>query len=171
MKVRFDFTAADLAEVAERSATRSRLVRGWRVEGHAIGAGFLALVVYVLTGGPLLARVGLAAVLGIGYFLVIPRLTGPGSSRDRMLKYFREQLGGDGPFTCEVELSAQGLITRQMGVDTVHPWPKVASVEEVPGGIEFVYRPMGALLVRDRAFASAGERQEFLSLARKLLSS
>jgi hypothetical protein len=86
-----------------------------------------------------------------------------------MLGYYREQLGGDGPFICEVELSSVGLIIRQLGSETTHPWPNVASATEVSGGIEFIYRPMGALLVRDRAFQTPESRQQFLTLALQLI--
>jgi hypothetical protein len=86
-----------------------------------------------------------------------------------MLRYYREQLGGDGPFVCEVELSPTGLITRQLGAETTHPWSHVASATEVSGGIEFIYRPTGALLVRDRAFQTPEGREQFLVLARRLI--
>jgi hypothetical protein len=39
-------------------------------------------------------------------------------------------------------------------------------VAEVPGGVELVYRPIGSLLVRDRAFVDPKVRAEFLSMAR-----
>jgi hypothetical protein len=39
-------------------------------------------------------------------------------------------------------------------------------VSEVPGGIEFVYTPIGSLLVRDRAFPDPQVRADFVSLAR-----
>jgi hypothetical protein len=87
-----------------------------------------------------------------------------------MLRYYREQLGGDGPFICEVELSPAGLITRQLGAETIHPWSHVVSATEVSGGIEFIFGPMGALLVRDSAFQTPEGREQFLTLALRLIS-
>jgi hypothetical protein len=86
----------------------------------------------------------------------------------RLVKYFRERLGGDGPFRCEVEIGEKGIVARQLGAESRHSWAQVASIGEIPDGIEFVYRPLGSLVVRDRAFATAQQRAEFLALARKL---
>jgi len=170
LKVQFDFSAADLAEVAERSSNRSRTVRAWRMQGYAVSAGVLAIVAYVLVDGPQAIRIGVAACVALALCFFMPRIGGPSSHRARLLEYFREQLGGDGPFTCEVELSPAALITRQMGTESTHPWAQVMSVAEIAEGIEFVYRPMGGLLVRNRAFADARACLEFLTLARRLVS-
>ena len=35
-----------------------------------------------------------------------------------------EQFGGDGPWTCEVELSAEGVATTQAGTRSLHPWSR-----------------------------------------------
>ena len=88
----------------------------------------------------------------------------------RLVKYFRERLGGDGPFRCEVEITDAGIIARQLGAESRHSWAQVVAITEIPGGIEFVYRPLGALVVRDRAFATAQQRAEFLKLARAYLA-
>jgi hypothetical protein len=84
-------------------------------------------------------------------------------------EFYRERLGGDGPFTCEVELTSAGVVSRQLGQESLHPWSQVASVAEVPGGVEFIYRPIGSLLVRDRAFPDPQVRADFMSLARSLI--
>jgi hypothetical protein len=83
-----------------------------------------------------------------------------------VLEFWRERLGGDGPFVCEVEITEDGVSGRQLGTETRRRWSQVASVSEVSGGIEFVFRPVGSLLVRDRAFTDAKARAEFLALAR-----
>jgi hypothetical protein len=88
------------------------------------------------------------------------------SGNMRTEAFYRERLGGNGPFTCEVELTSAGVVSRQLGQELHHPWSHVASVSEVPGGIEFVYTPIGSLLVRDRAFPEPQVRADFVSLAR-----
>lgn len=107
MKVQFEFTPADLAEVGRRAVNRSPMVHRWRLMN--------SLSVAILV---------------------------------------------------EVELTSAGVVSRQLGQESLHPWPQVASVAEVPGGIEFVYRPIGSLLVRDRAFRDSQARADFLSTAR-----
>lgn len=169
MKVQFEFSAGDLAEVASRASDRSRVVQGWRWQGRMTWAVLVSLLVYAVTPGQPTGRAVFAAIVCLLLVLVIPRLSRTSNRNSQMLKYYREQLGEDGPFVCEVELSTVGLITRQLGTETTHPWSHVASATEVPGGIEFIYRPMGALLVRDRAFLTPDSREQFLALAHRLI--
>jgi hypothetical protein len=168
LKVQFEFTAGDLAEVANRASSRSRLVQNWRFEGRMAWAVLVSLLVYAVTPGEPVGRAVFAALVCLLLVVVIPRLNR--SRNGRLLRYYREQLGGDGPFVCEVELSPGGLTTRQLGAETTHPWSHVASATEVPGGIEVIYRPMGALLVRDRAFQTPGSREQFLALAHQFIA-
>jgi hypothetical protein len=169
LKVQFEFSASDLAEVANRASDRSRVVQGWRLQGRMTWAVLISLVVYAVTPGQPIGRAVFAALICLLLVVVIPRLSRTSSRNNRMLRYYREQLGGDGPFVCEVELAPEGLITRQLGAETTHPWSRVASASEASGGIEFIYRPMGALLVRDRAFQTPESRQQFLALALRLI--
>jgi hypothetical protein len=169
LKVQFQFSAGDLAEVANRASDRSRVVQGWRSQGQMTWAVLVSFLVYAVTPGQPTGRAVFAALICLLLVVVIPRLNRTSSRNGRMLRYYREQLGGDGPFVCEVELSPAGLITRQLGAETTHPWSHVASATEVSGGIEFIYRPTGALLVRDRAFPTPEGREQFLALARRLI--
>src|SRR5215472_646890 len=130
MKVQFDFTPADLAEVARRTVNRSPLVHRWRLMNSIAGA-----------------------VLAVLVFALIFYLGRRRAGSTRLQEFYRERLGGDGPFTCEVELTPSGVVSRQLGQESLHPWTQVASVAEVPGGVELIYRPIGSLLVRDRAFS------------------
>jgi hypothetical protein len=168
MKVTFEFTATDLADVAERTVNRSRVVQSWRLQGRIVWAVLVGAFVYAFTSGEdPLPRATLAVVSSVALAALRSKLIRPTRSKPRMLKYYREQLGGDGPFVCDVELLPSGLLTRQFGSENKHSWSQVASVEEVLGGIEFLYPPMGVLLVRDRAFSTPQVRQEFLRLARQ----
>jgi hypothetical protein len=132
-------------------------------------AVLVSFLVYGVTPGQPTGRAVFATLICLLLVVVIPRLNRTSSRNGRMLRYYREQLGGDGPFVCEVELSPAGLITRQLGAETTHPWSHVASATEVSGGIEFIYRPTGALLVHDRAFPTPEGRGQFLALARRLI--
>ena len=169
MKVQFEFSAGDLAEVATRASNRSRVVRRWRFEGRMAWAVLVGVLVYAVTPGSPPGRAVFAALVCVLLVVGISRLGRTPRGNSRMLRYYREQLGGDGPFVCEVELSPAGLITRQFGAETKHPWSHVESAIEVPGGIEFIYRPTGALLVRDRAFQTPESREQFLALALRLI--
>ena len=168
MKVQFEFSAADLADVGKRSMDRSPLVRRWRLQSRGLWALIGGAAVYAVTPAPMEVRIVAAVVVALAAFIA-PGLRPRGNANPRVLQFYREKLGGDGPFLCEVEITEDGVAGRQLGTETHRPWSAVASVSEVQGGIEFVFRPMGSLLVRDRAFADAKARAGFLSTARKFL--
>jgi len=126
-------------------------------------------LVYALTPAPVDVRIVSAVVVAIAVFIGIALRPQRGNENPRLLRFFRERLGGDGPFLCEVEITEDAVSSRQLGTESRRAWSQVASVSEVPGGIEFVFRPMESLLVRDRAFADATARAEFLATARRFL--
>ena len=166
MKVQFEFSAADLADVGKRSADRSPMIRKWRLQARGTWALVGGILVYAVTPAPMEVRIGAAVVVALATF-VGAGLRSRDTANPRVLQLYREKLGGDGPFLCEVEITEDGVSGRQLGTESRRPWSAVASVSEVQGGIEFVFRPMGSLLVRDRAFADAKARAEFLATARR----
>lgn len=166
MKVQFEFTPADLAEVARRTVNRSPLVHRWRLRNSIVGAILAGLLVLVALPGEMTIRVVAGSVIAVVLFVVVFFLGRRRGGNPRVQEFYRERLGGDGPFTCEVELTSVGVVSRQLGQESLHPWSQVASVAEVPGGVEFIYRPIGSLLVRDRAFPDPKIRADFLSQAR-----
>lgn len=166
MKVQFEFTAADLADVGKRSMDRSPLVRRWRLQTRALWALVGGVLVYEVTPAPVEIRIVAGVVVALAV-LIGPWLRPRDAANQRVLQLYREKLGGDGPFLCEVEITEAGVHGRQLGTESHRPWSAVASVSEVPGGVELVFRPMGSLLVRDRAFADATARAEFLATARR----
>ena len=164
MKVQFQFTAADMAEVGGRAVDRSAVVRKWRIRSRAAWSVLVGIFVFILVPAGNEIRGAAAVLTALAVFAAINRRRPPGNPR--MLEFYRERLGGDGPFTCEVELNDDGVVGRQLGTESRRAWAQVASIAEAPGGIEFVFRPLGSLLVRDRAFADARSRAEFLAFAR-----
>jgi hypothetical protein len=169
MKVQFEFTPADLAEVASRAVNRSPLVHRWRLRNSIVGAVLVGLLVLLALPAEMTIRVVVGSVIAVVLFVVVFFLARRRGGSARVQEFYRERLGGDGPFTCEVELTSAGVVSRQLGQESLHPWAQVASVAEVPGGVEFIYRPIGSLLVRDRAFPDPQVRADFLSQARSLI--
>jgi hypothetical protein len=166
VKVHFQFSTADLAEVTGRTVNRSPLIRRWRRRNSVAGALFLGLLAFALVPGDMTERAIAAFFVALVMAVVFVLLTAQVRGNSRTQAFYRERLGGDGPFECEVELTSDGVVSRQLGQELRHAWAQVTSVSEVPGGIEFLYRPIGSLLVRDRAFPDPNTRAEFLSLAR-----
>ena len=167
MKIQFEFSTADLAEVASRTVNRSPLVHRWRLRNAAVFAVIVGLLAFAFVPGDMTVRIAAGCVIALGaicrsrciWFLGLAETA-------RTEAFYRERLGGEGPFTCEVELTSAGVVSRQLGQELFHPWSHVASVSEVPGGIEFIYTPIGSLLVRDRAFPDPQVKADFVSLAR-----
>lgn len=166
MKVQFEFSTADLAEVTSRTVNRSPLIHRWRLRNTGASAVLAGLLAFAIVPGDLAIRIAAGLVIALGIFVVTMYLLSRPSRNMRTEAFYRERLGGDGPFTCEVELTSAGVVSRQLGQESYHSWSHVASVSEVPGGIEFVYMPIGLLLVRDRAFPDPKVRATFVSLAR-----
>lgn len=170
MKVSFEFSVTDLAEVAERAHSNSRVVSGWRLQSKIYWAALVGILLYAISQGPALKRALFSLTVAAGLAFYLHRRPQPAIDQ-RTAQYLREQLGGEGPFLCEVEIDPTGLTTRQLGHESRHAWPHIQSVSEVNGNIEFIYKPAGRLLVRERAFASPQARTSFLDLARSLMNS
>jgi hypothetical protein len=127
------------------------------------------LLAFALVPGELVLRIAAGCGIAVTVFGIAMSLFRRPTGNARTQALYRERLGGDGPFTCEVELTPAGVVSRQLGQETRHPWSHVASVSEVTGGIEIDYTPIGSLLVRDRAFPDAQARSRFIELVRSRL--
>jgi hypothetical protein len=165
---RFEFTIDDLLDVGERSLSRSKVVRDMRRGGAIASAVLVAAIVFLFLTADLGVRVvvavGAGAIAGATYPPLRRSLV-----RQRLHAYWRERLKGDGPFTCEVELTSEGITTRQFSTTTTIPWSAVASVSEIPQGIEIVGKKQGLIVVRERAFASPEAKRRFAEEIRRSL--
>jgi hypothetical protein len=161
VKVAFDFTLDDLVDASERTLSRSRVARGWRWQAVAFSALIGGGVVWLARGDLVLGLVGGAVCAGLQVaFLKQNR-------KARLLRYFRERLGGDGPYRCEVELTPEALVATQNGVRTVRDWSSIDAINDTQDAIEFHSRGAGTLVVRNRAFGSREEWRKFLDTARQ----
>lgn len=168
LKVKFDFTVADLADVAYREANRSGSLSSRERNARILGLAVWAVILYAVTEATPWSvhdRVIVAAfffALSL-LFMLIPR-TSPAAKR--LLKLYRDKLGSDGPFPCEVELGPEGVVIRQFGGETKRDWSHVQSVDDARDGIEFRFAPIGFLLVRNHGFSTPEARRHFLDAAR-----
>jgi hypothetical protein len=167
MKVQFEFSAADLADVAQRTAERSKVIRDSRWHAAASWSALLSLLLFLVLDGGFVVRALFATLFGLVVFLFYFR-RGRASPNETYLKYYREQLGGDGPFLCVVEIRPDGVLTKQGGAELRHPWSTVKDIVETSDGLEFVWHAGGLLVVRDRAFQTPESRSAFLQTARNL---
>lgn len=128
-------------------------------------AALISLALFFAIEGDIIARALYAALAFVGLVALYP-LVFRGSPRGRYIEYYREQLGSNGPFQCEVEITAEGVTVEQNGAQLKRPWSSVKEVADTSGAIEFVWNSGGSLVVRERAFESAEQRAEFLRLSR-----
>jgi hypothetical protein len=170
MKIQFEFSAADVADAAQRIADRSKTVRDSRWHAAASWSTLLSLVLYSRLDGTFIVRASFSGLFFIAVFYIYSRLWRPSPSRT-YLKYYREQLGGDGPFLCEVEITPDGITTKQSGAETKRAWSAVKEIVETPDSLEFVWHSGGLLVVRDRAFQTPELRSTYLRTARDFLAS
>lgn len=170
VRVRFEFSAADMADVARRSADRSRTIRDSRWQAAASWSAMLGLALFFALSGSFIARATFSIAFCVVLFFLFSRWRWS-SPNATYLKYCREQLGGDGPFLCEVEIAPAGLTMRQIGIETKRPWSVVEEIVDTSDGLEFRCRIGGILVVRDRAFDTTELRSAFLRRAKEFLAS
>ncbi len=164
MKVRFEFTHEDLIDSAERSLSRSRAIRSMRWRSRLTTGLLCGLIVYFMLEGTAETKLLWAAAVALLVVAIHPLLLASARKRN-LLKVFRERFAGQGPFVCEVELTPSGVVTNQVGTQSVRPWAQIAEVNDAPDSVEIVSRE-GLIVVRNRAFRTAEERLQFLETAR-----
>jgi hypothetical protein len=165
VKVKFDFTLDDLVDGAERAVARSPTARSWRWQGMLTSCLISAAIAYVAVAGSPSRRLFAAAVGALICAAIYPFSVGRSRKR-RLRKYFREQFGGEGPYACEVELMPAGLVTVQAGTRSERVWSTITAIQVTDDSVDFLTKGAGSVVVRNRAFSSAEQRDAFVSLAR-----
>lgn len=165
MKVKFDFTIDDLVDSAGRTVSRSTVARGWRMQRLVVPCVLSAVVAYLVVPGSDERKLFAAVIATVICAAILP-FSGRSTRKRRLEQYFREQFGGDGPFTCEVELTPAALVSVQRGTRTERAWPTITQIQVTDDSVDFITQGAGSLIVRNRAFASREERDAFVTLAR-----
>ena len=167
VKIQYEFTVDDMADVMRRAVKRKRLWLTWRWRRRAIESILLGSVLYLVIEGPATNRVAGAALFAVTSYFATWFIRGRslGTSYSRL---FREHVGSDGPFVFELEITSEALIATQLGETHRRNWTSVTKITEAKGGIEFDTRS-GLVFARDSGFKSSAERSEFLNLARRFL--
>jgi hypothetical protein len=165
MKVTFDATIDDFVDTNNRLLKRSKLIRKWRWVNVFVAFLITGAVFYfVFPGKPFMRIAGaiIVAAIAAALFPAIHR----SEVNSKLKKYFREQLGTEGPIKIEVEISDACLAVKQLGTLISHDWPNISSVENTRDAVELIHRRGGITVVRSRAFNSPEEQEQFATLAR-----
>ncbi|MBX7258868.1 MAG: hypothetical protein K1Y02_21070 [Candidatus Hydrogenedentes bacterium] len=166
MVARFEFTIDDLVDTQLRLFNRSRHYYFAAWQGAGLLGALAGIAIYVFGEGELWARVGMA----IFVFVLVAGYCVRESSRGRRIravKCYRELLGTDGPFICEVEIRPDCLITRQLECEMKHSWTAVKEIKDSEDCIEFLIHAGWHTVVRNRAFATEEMRRAYLQMARE----
>ena len=168
MYIQFEFTAEDLVDASKRFLDRRNIgQRVWRSSLYsAIAVG--VIVFFFLRKSPTIGLLLGLVVAGI-VMLIYPQLEQRGLD-GRLRRVAGEMMQGPGPYICEVELRSDGIWLRQMNKQTIYEWQTLEAVEETSDSVDLFTRDGAGVVVRNRAFASEGERRQFIEMARARLT-
>jgi|SRR5215213_3317226 len=173
MRIKFDATIDDYVDAYERASARSDEARSWRRQGAAA----TALLTGLITGIIGFVVIGSSITAGLIGGIVVAIASGAitwnmhrNTIRRRMHNYFREKFGDRDSLPFEMELTENGIWTRQLGTQIIFEWANVEDVVENEDDIEFVMRDGGGVIVRKRAFASTDEQRQFMEVTRSHLN-
>jgi len=170
MRVQFTYTQDDMVDASKRFLARSKVVRSWRWQGLASVAFLGWLLVFLMFFSTPLkgALIGLiaAAVSALIYPVIHKR-----AIEKRLRKLCKEKFGDTNVFTCEVDLTPSGVWTQSINTQTTSEWKMVEEILVTEDSVDIFNRHGGGVVVRNRAFNSEDEKQQFVDLARSYLVS
>ena len=175
--MRFEYTIDEAVEFQLAFVRRTREGGSWRrreTQNFVVGltAPIIGVLTFVFLAGSLSVAAliaGFAITLGFAGLLTIPfRWYCESLVRGRTRRLLIEQLGGEGPYPCSVELRPEGVLVEQGTVDLKFPWRQALGVNDTPEGIEINFRG-GQVLARNRGFPSQAQRAAFLERVREFL--
>jgi hypothetical protein len=148
---------------AQSARRRSVLSAGLVFGGAAFVVGLFRLDRVDAIGWTLPLATGIA--LGAG-FAALYSLLYERSIRSRVRSFLHDHARA-GSLHCEIELTPEGVRVRQPYTEIFFDWRDAVAVVDAADAIELHFE-MGMVLARNRAFATAADRAEFLSRARTL---
>jgi hypothetical protein len=165
MRVKFEFTEDELLDVYRRSLKRSPTIGSSQRKDRvwfSIIAGCLGFLLLAMAKGQTVGLI-VGALSGLIAALLHPVIYRRVTEK-RLRKLVREQHDCKEPRFCEVELTPAGVWSRHAKTQIVHEWGSIESIDLTENGIEIITKG-GGLMIRNRAFKSDAERQQFLQLA------
>jgi hypothetical protein len=168
MRVQFTYNQEDLVDAAMRFSARSKSVRLMRRKRTA----WLALLAWLLVF--VFFRFSFHGAIGGMVAALIVVITDPWlynyELRKNLRKIAKEQYGEENEFSCEVELLPEGLKTSGQNIQCTTEWETIEEIVSTSDSVDIFGRKGGGVIVRNRAFSSAEERQRFIELAREYMN-
>lgn len=166
MRVEFNYNQEDLVDATKRFLARSQTINLWRRRGLLAGALVMwAAAVAFFYNAP---RKGLLIGLVLAAFYLVLYPTFYRSSIERRIrKMVKENHGDSNNLVCQVELAPEGLSVSGDNIRTTIGWKEVTEILVTTNTVDIFTRRGGGVIVRDRAFSSADEKQQFIALAQQ----
>jgi hypothetical protein len=172
MRVQFECTLEDCLDASKRFLARSQSA-SWQWQGLAYSAVFTWLLVFAVVT-LIYGKPGLGAAIGVPVAALSAALYPSSYKRTiekRLRKLYLREFEAANTFLCDVELKAEGILVRQTDRQTIYEWSSVEEIQDREESIDIFTRDGCGVVVRNRAFAEAASRREFLELARASLNS
>jgi hypothetical protein len=169
LRAAFYATLDDFVDLNTRLAKGSAVSRRIRIREcmltGAIGGIAFYLVISPDTAWPLLLKLSVTAVVAIALgALTIPLNRLIVNSRVRRL--VSERFAGRNVVECIFEIRENGFWFKQDNVEVLHEWADIKNATESDGDVVVLLRS-GMAIIRQRAFASASERKEFVDALKR----
>lgn len=176
MRVEYEGTMDEFLDAHERALAHSKVAQSWRNKARAWAVLINAGLSFAITTG-LLILLGQLSVIGIvgislgaafiaGFFAYESYLK---NYRKEIYKYVREQFGARETAAFALEITAQGLKYKHLGVESCCAWAVVESITDTPDAIEIFMFNGTLLVVRKRGFKAEDEPRQFLATAERYL--
>lgn len=163
MKVSFKYSQEDLVDATIRFAARSKSLQGMRRRQLLWSAVLLVALVMLLIKFSIMLMV--TAALAVLIIISFNPYLYDRRYRKNLRAFYKEKLGDENEFTCEVELLPEGMSTRGEDHVSLLKWQDIEEIVPAGDSVDIFGRKGGGCIVRNRAFASADERQRFIETA------
>lgn len=155
-------------DASERVLGRSKMIRKWRLTELGWTLLLTWAIVFLIFRNDLLKAVLLASAVAL-ITVVFVRLFQPVIINRRLRKYVKDRHRDENAFSCAVELTPEAVLIQQPSTHTTLNWQTVEEIRVTADTVDIFGRD-GGVVVRDRAFASAAEKSEFVKLAQDYLA-
>ena len=164
MRVEYDTTIEEIADACMRAYSRAAKVAYLRRRGALWTAALTGVIGYLLlanmgalsSAGLMIGGVGVAVAAG-GYWLDFYK-----SMRRRIEKGLKEQMQTGGPTHFAVQLNDDCIWTKQGATQVSYDWGNLKEVVDAGDAIELQMRDGGFVVIRNKAFNDAQQRESFL---------
>lgn len=163
MRVKFTYSQEDLVGASMRFTARSQSIRLLRLKRRIWTSLLVWFVILALFRFSFKGVIG-GLVAGLIAMAIDPMIY-EYQLRKNLRKYCKERYGDENEFVCEVELLPAGLRTSSHDCQSNNEWETIEEVVSTSDSVD-IFGRKGGVIVRNRAFTTAEERQQFIDLAR-----